>query len=122
MRGISGVFGQFSNVLGEFVRFSGVFGYFSLFSAILGDLQRFWATSDALGTLLGALGRSWEALGRLLGRSWGTLGALRSLLGASWTHLAKKPGCAGTLGAQLGTQNPTKLTQKSFKNRRHKTH
>ena len=87
-----------------------------------GRLARFSAISIALGALLGALGRSGDALGDLLGRSWGTLGALRSLLGASWTHLAKKPGCAGTLGAQLGTQNPTKLTQKSFKNRRHKTH
>ena len=115
MRGISSVFGQFSNVLGEFVRFSGVFGYFSLFSAILGDLQRFWATSDALGTLLGALGRSWDALGALLGRSWDALGALGNLLGASWAHLAKKPGWNKFVGDQLGAQNPAKLAQNPSK-------
>ena len=96
LRGISGVFARFSKILADFVRFSTVFCSFSKFSEILGDLQRFGAISLALGTLVGALGRSWDALGARLGRSWGALGALRSLLGASWTHFAKKPGCTGT--------------------------
>jgi len=89
LRGISIVFNRFSKILNDFVRFSSVFSNFSRFSAILGDLQRFWAISGVLGTLLGALGRSWDALGALLGRSWDALGASWALLGASWTPLGR---------------------------------
>ena len=101
LRGISIVFNLFSTILSDFVRFSAAFSNFSRFSAILGDFQLFWAISEVPGTLLGALGRSWDALGALLGRSWDALGASWAplgrlldaswaLLGASWTQVGKK--------------------------------
>ena len=123
LRGISIVFNQFSKIVSDFIRFSAVFNNFSRFSPILGDLQRFWAISGVLGTLLGALGRSWDALGALLGRSWDALGASWALLGASWTPPGRlldasweKSSCTETLEPQLGGQNPAKLAPKSLKN------
>ena len=124
LRGISSICNRFSKILIDFGRFSAVFSNFSRFSAILDDLQRFWAISGVLGTLLGALGRSWGSLGALLGRSW-------DALGASWAPLGRLLGALGRLldatwkkscwnlffGLQLGGQNPAKLAPKSSKNR-----
>ena len=44
----------------------------------------FFGSWAALGPLLGALGRSWDALGALLGRSWTLLGHSGGALGQKY--------------------------------------
>ena len=92
--------------------------------ALGGSWDTLGRSRDALGALLGTPGALLGQSCALLGRSWGSLGTLLELLGASWAlhgrlldATCKNYKKNHFFEAQLGAPNPTKLAQKSFKNR-----